>query len=640
MLKQMREGAKSTVLKLILFGLLLFAMAGLALMDVQGVFRGGVHNDTIVSFGRDKMSAQTFERIVQSNLRQQHMKQSDAYRNGLPRQILKQEIDTRVFSMAADDTGIVADDVLAAKQVKDVIAPLAEKGATPEEALQRVEQAYGVSEGQLVATIKSQIATDELLKLVGSGVAVPQQMVSDALKFRNEYRRGEYFRLTAANLGDIKTPTDAELKSYYDSISSEYALPEYRTLSVIILDKKTLGDAVKVSEDRLKQYYDDNISDYKTIETRVISQVVAPDEASAKLIFAAAQKSKDLQTASKVAGKDKGNYIKPATFTEKEIAAELSKTAFSGKSGEIMAPIQSPLGWHVLYIEKVNPAVTKPLASVKADIEKELSQDKVSEALYQKANKIDDEIGGGKSVSEVAKENNIPETVLTKIDVHGLGPDGKKESSTLPIFDKLVQAGFGLKKGTASQLIETPDGAFAIVGAKDVTPSEQQPFDKVRTNVLARWTTSHELKSLSDKAEKIVERLKQGESFENVAAEFKQPVQTTGLIQRGEDSTKAHLESNLVASLFSLDKIGQAAAVAGDNSVAIIRLADRKIQAPAETAKKDNEQMTAIINRALRQDLLEQFRLSLMVKYNVVINDQLLNSMFAPKEDNGADTEE
>jgi len=635
MLKQMRDGAKSTVVKFVLFGLLLLAMGGLALIGGgQAMLGDAFKDDTIVSFGRDKMSAQSFDRMVQSTLRDQHMKQSDAYRSGLPHQVLKQEIDTHVFAEAADDAGIRVDETLAAKQVKDILAPLVEKGnMTDKEALARAEQAYGTDENGFVAMVKAQTASDELLKVVTSGVNAPKQLVDDALKFRNEYRQGEYLRLTAANAGDIKPPSDAELKAYYNSLASEYALPEYRTLSVIILDKKVLGDSIKISDDRLKQYYDENSSDYKTPETRVISQSVAKDEATAKLIYAAAQKDKDLFAAGNAVAKGKSDYIKAAPFAEKDIAAELSKAAFSAQAGTILPPVQSPLGWHVLYVEKIIPGGTKSFESVKADIEKELSQDKISEALYKKANKIDDEIGSGKSVSDVAKENNIAETVLEKIDAHGTGADGKKVNSTLPIFDKLVATGFTLKKGTASQLIETPDGAFAIVGVKDILPSEQQPFDKVRANVLARWTADRQLKALGDKATQIMDRLKKGDSFGRIADEFKQPTAMTGMIQRGADPMKVKLESNLIAALFSLDKVGQSTVVNSDNSVIIIRLADRKIQVPADTAKKDAEDMSAVIDRALKQDLLDQFRQSLMAKYDVKINDKLLNSMYAPKAD-------
>jgi peptidyl-prolyl cis-trans isomerase D len=640
MLKQMREGAKSTALKILLFGLLLLAMTGLALMDVQGMFRRGVSSNTIFSIGREKLTAPEFDRIVQSTLREQRIKQSDAYRAGLPQQILKRELDSRLFFKAANDLGLQVDDALAAKQVKDILAPLVAKGLPEKEALQRLLQAYGFSENQLVAMIKEQLASQQLLATITSGAHVPKQLVSDALKYRHEWRRGEYFTLDASDINAAKNPSEAELKSYYDSIAGEYALPEYRTLSVIVLDKKSLGDEARISDDRIKQYYEDNISDYKSAETRLISQVVATDEESAKKIYADAEKTKDLKKASEVAGKGKGNYIKPASFTEAAMPVELSKSAFAGEAGKVLPPVKSPLGWHVLYIESVTPAAAKTFASVKADIEKELSQDKISEALYQRANKIDDEIAGGKTVAEVAREYKIQEVMLKKIDARGMDQAGKKPDAALPLLDKVVESGFNLKKGAASQLIETPEGSFIIVGAEDVFPSEQQSFDKVRTTILARWKANDRVKALADKSAKIMERLKLGESFNSIAGELKKPVQPTALVQRGTPAAKAGMAGSLMSALFSLDREGHATTVSGDGAVTVIRLAERKIRSPQEVSKEDSAAIEAILSRSLKQDLLEQYRMSLVAKYDVSINDRLMNEMYAPKDDNDAGGEE
>jgi peptidyl-prolyl cis-trans isomerase D len=634
MLKEMREGAKSTALKLILFGLLLLAMTGLALMDVQGMFRRGVANDTVATYGREKLTTMEFDRTVQNILRRQNMKQREAYQKGVPRQILNEQVDNRLFSLAADELGIEIDDTLAAKQIKEVIQPLVEKGMSEKDALQRMLQSYGVGEGQLVSIIKAQIASQQLLGTIAGGAHAPEQLVNDVMKYRHEWRRGTYFRLTAENAGATTPPAEADLKSYYDSIAAEYALPETRTLAVLVLDKNALGDEVKISDDRLKQYYDENISDYKTPENRVIAQAVAQDEASAKAIYDAAVKSKNLEAAAK----GKGSYVKPGTYSEKGMPAELSKTAFTGEAGKVLPPLKSPLGWHVLYVEKVIPETVKPFESVKDSIDKELSQDKISEALYQRANKIDDEIAGGKSLSEVAKENNITETVLEKVDVHGL-QNGKKPDTKLPLLDKIVENGFSIKQGASSPLIETPDGAFMIVGVKEVFPSLQQPFEKVRPDVLARWTRDHQSKALNDKAAKIMERLKQGEEFGKVSAELHQSVQTTDLVQRGTTALKAKMDDNTLAALFSLGKVGDAAVVTNDNSLSIIRLAERKIQAP-EDAKTETDQISAAINRSLKQDLLEQYRASLVAKYDVQINEKLLAEMYTPKDENAETGEE
>ena len=639
MLKQMREGAKSTALKIFLFGLLLLAMAGLALMDVQGMFRRGVTSDTMVSFGRGKLTAPEFDRIVQSTLRDQRLKQSDAYRAGLPQQILGREIDSRLFAMAASDLGIQVDDALAARQVREILAPFLAKGLSEKEALQRLLQTYNLSENQLIGTLKGQMSSQQLLATIASGVNVSKQLIRDALKYRHEWRRGEYFTLTADNAGALKNPSEAELKSYYDSIAGEYALPEYRTLSVLVLDKKSLGEAIKISDDKLKRYYEDNIEDYTSPETRAISQIVAPDEETARLIYAAAEKTRDLQKASGAAGKGKADYIKAATFTEKEMPVELSKTAFSSDAGKVLEPIKTPLGWHVIYIEKVTPALVRNFDPVKPDIEKELSQEQLSETLYQSANKIDDEIAGGKTLSEVAMEHNIQATVLEKIDARGVGQNGRKPDVRLPLFDKVAESGFSLKKGAVSQLIETPESSFLIVAVDDVFPSVQQPFDKVRANVMTRWKKNELTRALASQSAKIMERLKLGGSFGGIAEELKKPVQSTPLVQRGTSAAKAGIEDNLMSALFSLDRTRSATTVSGDGSVTLLRLAERKIRPPKEESQEDLANLEEILNRSLRQDFLEQYRMSLIAKYGVTVNDKLMNEMYAPKKDNGGGEE-
>lgn len=633
MLKIMREGAKSTILKISLFGLLLMAMAGLALMDVQGMFRGGIKSDVIASFGGERIHAQEFDRMVQTTLRQQRIKQVDAYRAGLPQQILKQEIDKRLFARAARDLGLVIDDGLAAAQLKEILAPLTAQGMTEKDALARILQTYSLSENQFVAIIKEQLATQQLLATVTSGISAPQQMISDALRYRNEWRDGQYFTLSAIDAGAVKEPSEEELKAFYTQLQGEYALPEYRTLSVLVLDRKVLGDAGKITDAQIRKYYDENIGDYKSPESRLVSQVVANDEATAKKIFDAATKAPgDL---AKIAAAEKANYVKPQSVNEAMMPAELAPAAFKAKNGEVLAPVKSPLGWHVMYMQNAMPATTRPFESVKTEIEKTLMQDGIAEQLYEFANKIDDQIAGGKTLTEVAAEKGLKETLLVKIDARGLGADGKKTDAGLPLLDKVIETGFSLKDGASSPLIETPDGAFIIVGVKSVTPAEVQPLERVKSQVLARWKKAHEEATLTEKANVLVERLKKGENFEKIAAESGKPVKSTGLLKRG---TKGGDET-LSTALFAIEGATGATAIAGDGAVTLMKLSERKVQMPKEGNTAEMRTTEAILTRSLRQDLLEEYRAGLAAKYKVSVNEKLLNNLYAPKEDGEGEAE-
>lgn len=628
MLKQMRSGAQSTILKTLLFGMLLMAMAGLALMDVQGMFRNGPGANVVASIDGQKISTAEFDRMVQQTLRARQISQANAYQAGLPQQILRDEIDMRMIARAAHDAGIVANDVLAAKQIKEMIRPLTGKGVSEKEALSRLLQAYGMSEGQLVWTLKSQIATQQLYAAMTAGAYAPQREVEDLVKYKNEWRRGEYFTLTSADASKIKPAMEADLKAYYDSVANEYALPEYRELGVLILDKKILGDNARPSEEKLRQVYEDNIDDYKTAETRTVSQIVAHSKEDAEKIYAALQKGGDVRSAQTVVEKSKSEYIKPGSFTADTLPDELSKPAFAVKEKTAVAPVETPLGWHILYVEKISPSITRSFASVRAEIEHDILQDKASEALYNAANKIDDDVAGGKTLAEVAKEYNLSVLKTGRIDVHGVLADGgKKNDSAIPLYNKVVETGFNLQKDESSPLIETPTGAFLIVNAQDVIASEQRPFEKVKGEIAVRWQAKHKLEFLATRASEITARLKKGDGFNAIAKDMGKPVQTLGLIKRGESE-----KSNALANaLFSIPQVGEAVSVSADNAVTIVRLAERQVKSAAD--KKEQAAVSDIVAKSTHQDVLDQYRHALMKKYNVKVNEQLVTDMYAPKEE-------
>jgi len=640
MLKAMRTGSQSMIVKLVLFGLLLFAMVGLAMTDVQGMFRSGLSDTTVARVAGNKISSAEIEHIVAGELRQQGIPEAAAVQAGMPQRILGQEINGRIYGMAANDLGLLIDDHTAARSVKDLLKPMTSQGITPKDALNRALTHMGMTEEGLVSAVRAQTATDTLMRLLSGGAHAPKQMLDDALQFKYESRRGEYFKLTGADAGKVATPSEDELKAYYKTISSRFAVPEYRSLAVLVLDKKALGIAQGVPDADLKKYYADHQSDYGTPETRVVSQVVASDEASAKTIYEAAVKSKDLQAASQAAGKGKGNYIKPQAMAEKDMPIELSPTAFKGKAGEVLPPLKSPLGWHVIYVQKINPGSAKSFESVKGEIEKEMSEDKSSEALYEQANKIDDMLGGGKTLDDVAAQFKLKPVAFAKIDAKGNGPDGRKIATDLPVFDKVLDKAFRLGKGETSQLIEAPTGAFLVVTAKDITPASEEPFEKVRAQVLDGWTKKQQTDLLDKQAAKIAERLKAGETFEKIAASSGKTISATDFVTRSADPAKLKLDRDFITALFALAKVGDVAPLNGDGGVTVLRLSARRVDLPKGENKEELAGLQGMLDRSLQSDILDQYRASLMAKYDVTINDKLMQQLFKPQakeEDTGAE---
>ena len=62
-------------------------------------------------------------------------------------------------------------------------------------------------------------------------------------RYYNEIRTIDYFVLPKSAAGAIPSPTDAELKGYFDAHRDLYRKPEYRKISLLVVTPATLAEA-------------------------------------------------------------------------------------------------------------------------------------------------------------------------------------------------------------------------------------------------------------------------------------------------------------------------------------------------------------------------------------------------------------
>ncbi len=642
MLQKMRSGAQSVIVKIVLFGLLMLAMLGLAFTDVQGMFRGGsVNTGTVATIGGQKIGAAEFDAMVQRNLRQQQsLSGADdaALRRAVPLMTINQEVNARLFARAAYDLGIILDDRTAAALLKkELLAPLAaQSGMSEKDALATMLRNMNMSERTFVETFKSQVASDELVRIVSAPVRAPEQLLKDALKRRHEWRRGQYFELTAADLGDaLKTaPSDEELRAYYDSIAGSFLLPEYRDFNVLLISRDALGlDDMAPSAEEVAAWYAENSAHFAAPEQRRIEQLIAQDEMTAQALKAEAEGGATLADIARKAKTQTGVAAKTvfatSTYAKDELDVELAAPAFDAKPNSLVGPVKTPLGWHVMKIVSVTPARTPPLAEVRAEIEKEMTAETSADALYKRATEIDDMVSSGQSLRDIAASLKLEVAAHTGVTSEGADKSGRRIDSKLPAFPKIVETAFSLDEGQVSQLTETSEGGFLLIETVSITPAQEQPFDAVRDEVADSLRLKKMGEAFDRKSAEITEKMQLGESFEAVAKRLGKSVRNTALLQRASTPAEAGVERGMLPALFSLDKVGQTTAVSGNEKVTILRLSERKIDAPRDSAKADSDALRATLDDALRNDILEQYRAHLFREYKVSINDDLITRMYS-----------
>ncbi|CAN7559772.1 SurA N-terminal domain-containing protein [Caballeronia sp. LjRoot29] len=417
------------------------------------------------------------QRVLADETQRLHLTASDA---AVRRALLA---DPTIASLRKPDGSIDVD------QYKQLLAM---QGMTPEQYDERVR--YGLAADQIPASIQSTAFTSKTLAQTLTEIAEQRRDVQ-GLAFR-----------TVDYTAKIQ-PTDAQVKSYYDAHSAEFATPESATIQYLVLSPATLSAAVKPSDADLKKYYDDNIARFKTQAQVRVSHILinAPKDASA------ADKAKAKQQADTLLAQVKAHPDQFAQIAEKnsQDPGSASKggdlgyfsrgmiaggkafddAAFGLKKGETSGIVQTDFGYHILEATDVKPSVTQPFDEVKDQITKEVVAQQAAKNL------ADDAEGFTSTVYEQSKSLQ-PAADKYKLQIQtatvGSKPDPKLPADSPlnnPKFLAAIFAPDAVKQHNNTQAIDIGNSTMIAGRVTDykaaAVPALDTIKDAVRTKVIA-----------------------------------------------------------------------------------------------------------------------------------------------------------
>lgn len=165
---------------------------------------------------------------------------------------------------------------------------------------------------------------------------------------------------------------DSQLKSIVDQYTSDqntknYIIQQYGSVKNFedqikpnvaqnLLTQKVLGVVANVTQNDVKKYYEANKASIENqydqvkaahilVSSKATAEVVLNLIDTKKMTFADAAKKYSLDTGSATSGGELG------WFTRGQMVQQFSDAAFNGKVGQIVGPVQSQYGWHLIEIQ-------------------------------------------------------------------------------------------------------------------------------------------------------------------------------------------------------------------------------------------------------------------------------------------------
>ncbi len=197
---------------------------------------------------------------------------------------------------------------------------------------------------------------------------------------------------------------DGALKTYYDANTSAFQTPELAKIEYLVLTQDALAAQSALDPAEVKTQYDNNLKTYTKAEERDASHIliaVKPD-AKPEDKAAARKKAEDVYAQAKANPAKFGELAKQysqdpgsaaqggnlGAFGRGNMVKPFDDAVFAMKVGDIIGPVETDFGYHVIKLNAINPAKVRPFDEVKAQIEADLKRQKAAQKFAAAADQF------------------------------------------------------------------------------------------------------------------------------------------------------------------------------------------------------------------------------------------------------------
>jgi len=412
----------------------------------------------------------------------------------LRQQVLESLIDQRTIAAAAEEGRYSVSDETLRRTIASIPAVQQDGQFSPEK-YRQVLASQGMTPAIFETGLRRDLSLAQVLAPITNSALVPAEVVKKFYALISEKRFVEAQPFNADLFKKDITVSADQVTKWYDANQESLRIPESVDIDYLVVDESAASKNISVSDADIDAYYKQNQARYGQPERRRVSHILIEVPASAD----ATAKAKALELATdlaKRAGADPSAFAALAKqysqdpgssneggdlgwISKNMLVPQVENAVFSLDKGKISQVVESPFGYHVVYVTDVQPASVKPLADVKADIaaeiRKQIAADRFAELAAKMTNLIYDQRDSLKPVADalgltVKTAKGISRNGLLAPDQGGSKIDPTSVEATILGNPKVRQAAFStevFKDKLNSGVIEiSPDTMIALRDAK------------------------------------------------------------------------------------------------------------------------------------------------------------------------------
>jgi peptidyl-prolyl cis-trans isomerase D len=633
MLKAFRDNLK--YLSWVLW-VVIAAFVGFMFVDfgsISPVGPGGA-SDSAATVGDQRITYPQFQRAYESQesfLRQTYgdgFTRETARQMGLPLQVMNDLISSRILHVEAQRIGLKVTDGEVQKQILEQAAFKDEDGRfVGEETYRGILRRAGYTPDSFESAIRGELLTEKLQTVLSESVYIADAEVERSYREQVERAEIRYLQLPFARFADQAAPEQAALEGYFAEHREEFRLPERRRVSFLLVDPLALEPTVAVGEEEIAAYYDDNREEYTQEEQvrarHILLRVNEDSEASAveaRLLeirsrieagedFAALAGELSDDPGSKARGGDLGFFGRGA------MVGAFEDAAFGGAPGELVGPIRTNFGYHLIEVVEKQAGGTRSLEETRDEIYSSLVAARATRLAQTRASDLAALVLRDKPADAAAFEALADGE--QGVEFQSLAAFGRDD--VVPGIGRatsFTSAAFALETGATSEAVQVTDG-WAVLHVDEILPPRLPELGEVLRQVESAVLTQAQRLAAERRLEAARQSLAGGATMEEVAAEMDLEVQESGEFGGDGRITSLGSQPTLAAAALALDSGEVGEPVAVDNSLILFRVSDRQRFDPQQFAAAKEETRDGLERQRLQlmlSSLIEQRRRELGVQ--------------------------
>lgn len=293
-----------------------------------------------------------------------------------------------------------------------------------------------------------------------------------------------------------------------------------------------------------------------------------------------------------------------------------------------------------VYDERQASFEGKTYVQVKDELTKEVKHQKALEALYELAPKVEDAVGSGMTMQEVADKFKLELRTFTHLDTTGapdpFGADASKHTQdTTPLTQAFVREAFSLEAQSAGAVVEGPDQVSFIVHVDKVQDAHFRAWNEIEAErAKALWTAFKKKEMAAELAKKIGASSTSVASFLSELRKNNLKSQKMSVSRAGSALTSSvKLPEGAVARVFETPVGGAVLSPLGASleDTQIFVGCVESVQDPntQNAAQEDITQKTNGFNKLYENDFIASYVASLRKRFPVEINQKWLKTLQA-----------